>query len=67
MFMFCSNILSVSNENGSLCFVIGHYIPQLAVALLDHNEHSKDFKFNIKGVAVRTYYSYILLLDFHFL
>ncbi|CAA0831665.1 Serine carboxypeptidase-like 42 [Striga hermonthica] len=30
----------------------GHYIPQLAVALLDHNEHSKDFKFNIKGVAI---------------
>ncbi|KAK1371238.1 Carboxypeptidase [Heracleum sosnowskyi] len=30
----------------------GHYIPQLAVALLDHNEHSKDYKFNIKGVAI---------------
>lgn len=30
----------------------GHYIPQLAVALLDHNEHSKEFKFNIKGVAI---------------
>ncbi|GFQ02383.1 serine carboxypeptidase-like 42 [Phtheirospermum japonicum] len=30
----------------------GHYIPQLAVALLDHNEHSTDFKFNIKGVFI---------------
>ncbi|KAL3641159.1 Serine carboxypeptidase-like 42 [Castilleja foliolosa] len=30
----------------------GHYIPQLAVALLDHNEHSKDFKFNLKGVFI---------------
>ncbi|XP_074334598.1 serine carboxypeptidase-like 42 isoform X2 [Apium graveolens] len=30
----------------------GHYIPQLAIALLDHNEHSKDYKFNIKGVAI---------------
>ncbi|KAK6115008.1 hypothetical protein DH2020_007277 [Rehmannia glutinosa] len=30
----------------------GHYIPQLAVALLDHNEHSTEFKFNIKGVAI---------------
>lgn len=30
----------------------GHYIPQLAVALLDHNEHSSDFKFNLKGVAI---------------
>ncbi|XP_027148618.1 serine carboxypeptidase-like 42 [Coffea eugenioides] len=30
----------------------GHYIPQLAVALLDHNADSKDFKFNIKGVAM---------------
>lgn len=30
----------------------GHYIPQLAVALLDYNKHSKDFKFNIKGVAI---------------
>ncbi|KAL8524624.1 hypothetical protein ACS0TY_014284 [Phlomoides rotata] len=30
----------------------GHYIPQLAIALLDHNEHSADFKFNIKGVAI---------------
>ncbi|XP_042034096.1 serine carboxypeptidase-like 42 [Salvia splendens] len=30
----------------------GHYIPQLAIALLDHNEHSKYFKFNIKGVAI---------------
>lgn len=30
----------------------GHYIPQLAVVLLDHNEHSAGFKFNIKGVAI---------------
>ncbi|XP_021771661.1 serine carboxypeptidase-like 42 [Chenopodium quinoa] len=30
----------------------GHYIPQLAVALLDHNAHSTRFKFNIKGVAI---------------
>ncbi|CAA2976487.1 serine carboxypeptidase-like 42 [Olea europaea subsp. europaea] len=30
----------------------GHYIPQLAVAILGHNEHSKEFKFNIKGVAI---------------
>ncbi|XP_024963418.1 serine carboxypeptidase-like 42 [Cynara cardunculus var. scolymus] len=30
----------------------GHYIPQLAIALLDHNAHSTDFKFNIKGVAI---------------
>ncbi|KAJ4952510.1 hypothetical protein NE237_029342 [Protea cynaroides] len=30
----------------------GHYIPQLAIALLDHNMHSTDFKFNIKGVAI---------------
>ncbi|KAJ6685273.1 SERINE PROTEASE FAMILY S10 SERINE CARBOXYPEPTIDASE [Salix purpurea] len=31
---------------------IGHYIPQLAGALLDHNAQSTDFKFNIKGVAI---------------
>lgn len=31
----------------------GHYIPQLAVALLDHNAHSTGFKFNLKGIAVR--------------
>ncbi|KDO83622.1 hypothetical protein CISIN_1g0117641mg [Citrus sinensis] len=30
----------------------GHYIPQLADVLLDHNAHSKGFKFNIKGVAI---------------
>lgn len=30
----------------------GHYIPQLTNVLLDHNEHSTDFKFNIKGVAI---------------
>ncbi|GAB4861161.1 Serine carboxypeptidase-like 42 [Ancistrocladus abbreviatus] len=30
----------------------GHYIPQLAVLLLSYNEHSKGFKFNIKGVAI---------------
>ncbi|KAK9111334.1 hypothetical protein Scep_018853 [Stephania cephalantha] len=30
----------------------GHYIPQLADVLLQHNEHSTDFKFNIKGVAI---------------
>ncbi|GMY29408.1 serine carboxypeptidase-like 42 [Fagus crenata] len=30
----------------------GHYIPQLAIALLDHNAHSTGFKFNIKGVAI---------------
>lgn len=30
----------------------GHYIPQLADVLLDHNLHSTGFKFNIKGVAI---------------
>lgn len=30
----------------------GHYIPQLADVLLEHNAHSTDFKFNIKGVAI---------------
>ncbi|KAJ6352634.1 hypothetical protein OIU76_001797 [Salix suchowensis] len=30
----------------------GHYIPQLAEVLLDHNAQSTDFKFNIKGVAI---------------
>ncbi|CAI0625463.1 unnamed protein product [Linum tenue] len=30
----------------------GHYIPQLADLLLEHNAHSKGFKFNLKGVAI---------------
>lgn len=30
----------------------GHYIPQLANQLLDHNANSTGFKFNIKGVAI---------------
>ncbi|XP_022766311.1 serine carboxypeptidase-like 42 isoform X2 [Durio zibethinus] len=30
----------------------GHYVPQLADVLLDHNAHSSGFKFNIKGVAI---------------
>ncbi|XP_077249803.1 serine carboxypeptidase-like 42 [Tasmannia lanceolata] len=30
----------------------GHYIPQLAIALLNHNKHSSDYKFKIKGVAI---------------
>ncbi|KAM7511183.1 hypothetical protein LguiB_010058 [Lonicera macranthoides] len=30
----------------------GHYIPQLAIALLDHNARSTGFKFNIKGIAI---------------
>ncbi|KAL5843831.1 hypothetical protein ACOSQ4_009789 [Xanthoceras sorbifolium] len=30
----------------------GHYIPQLADVLLDHNARSTGFKFNIKGVAI---------------
>ncbi|KAK1267012.1 Serine carboxypeptidase-like 42 [Acorus gramineus] len=30
----------------------GHYIPQLADVLLNHNKYSKDFKFKIKGVAI---------------
>ncbi|CAL0319467.1 unnamed protein product [Lupinus luteus] len=30
----------------------GHYIPQLADALLNYNEKSTDFKFKIKGVAI---------------
>ncbi|BBH08798.1 serine carboxypeptidase-like 42 [Prunus dulcis] len=30
----------------------GHYIPQLAIAILDHNEHSTGFKFNLKGIAI---------------
>ncbi|GAV58828.1 Peptidase_S10 domain-containing protein [Cephalotus follicularis] len=30
----------------------GHYIPQLADVLLDHNAQSTGFKFNIKGVAI---------------
>lgn len=31
----------------------GHYIPQLANVLLNHNKYSTGFKFKIKGVAVR--------------
>ncbi|KAJ6817183.1 serine carboxypeptidase-like 42 [Iris pallida] len=30
----------------------GHYIPQLAIALLNHNKHSTGFRFHIKGVAI---------------
>ncbi|KAK9944066.1 hypothetical protein M0R45_009650 [Rubus argutus] len=30
----------------------GHYIPQLANAILDHNKYSTGFKFNLKGVAI---------------
>ncbi|KAM7507854.1 hypothetical protein LguiA_018307 [Lonicera macranthoides] len=30
----------------------GHYIPQLVIALLDHNARSTGFKFNIKGIAI---------------
>ncbi|GMH22300.1 hypothetical protein Nepgr_024143 [Nepenthes gracilis] len=30
----------------------GHYIPQLAVLILEFNAHSEGFKFNIKGVAI---------------
>ncbi|XP_022141701.1 serine carboxypeptidase-like 42 [Momordica charantia] len=30
----------------------GHYIPQLADAILDYNIQSKGFKFNMKGVAI---------------
>ncbi|TMW99537.1 hypothetical protein EJD97_002358 [Solanum chilense] len=30
----------------------GHYIPQLANGILDYNKQSKDFKFNLKGVAI---------------
>lgn len=44
---------------------IGHYIPQLAIALLDHNEHSSDFKFNLKGVAVRQPNMFIECINFY--
>ncbi|XP_010679983.2 serine carboxypeptidase-like 42 [Beta vulgaris subsp. vulgaris] len=30
----------------------GHYIPQLAVAVLDHNAHSRASKMKLKGVAI---------------
>ncbi|KAJ4896943.1 Serine carboxypeptidase-like 42 [Raphanus sativus] len=30
----------------------GHYIPQLADAILTYNLHSSGFKFNVKGVAI---------------
>ncbi|GKU90586.1 hypothetical protein SLEP1_g4567 [Rubroshorea leprosula] len=30
----------------------GHYVPQLADLLLDHNARSTRFKFNIKGIAI---------------
>ncbi|KAG7533142.1 Alpha/Beta hydrolase fold [Arabidopsis thaliana x Arabidopsis arenosa] len=30
----------------------GHYIPQLADAILDYNSRSSGFKFNIKGIAI---------------
>lgn len=30
----------------------GHYIPQLANAILDYNAHSTGYKFNLKGVAI---------------
>lgn len=36
-----------------LVLFAGHYIPQLAIVLLDHNVHSTGFKFNLRGVAVR--------------
>ncbi|KAL8130568.1 hypothetical protein V2J09_019723 [Rumex salicifolius] len=35
----------------------GHYIPQLAIALMDYNAQSTGFKFNIKGVADITYHN----------
>ena len=38
----------------------GHYIPQLAVAILDYNSHSTGFKFNLKGVAVRFRLFYVI-------
>lgn len=46
-----------------LALLTGHYIPQLAIALLDHNAKSSGFKFNIKGVAVR---NSNLIIQFHF-
>uniref|UniRef100_A0A1J3FNP8 Carboxypeptidase n=1 Tax=Noccaea caerulescens TaxID=107243 RepID=A0A1J3FNP8_NOCCA len=30
----------------------GHYIPQLADAILSYNSHSSGFKFNVKGIAI---------------
>ncbi|XAR53086.1 Carboxypeptidase D [Bertholletia excelsa] len=30
----------------------GHYIPQLANVILDHNHQSEGFKFDVKGVAI---------------
>lgn len=46
----------------------GHYIPQLTDVLLNHNEKSKGFKFNIKGVAVSTRaYLPRCLLDLNFI
>lgn len=69
---YCSIVISslLTCVNGN----VGHYIPQLAVALLDYNSRSVGFKFNLKGVAVRfcsssvisscLYTSFILLLKF---
>ncbi|KAL7205911.1 hypothetical protein ACSBR2_018761 [Camellia fascicularis] len=44
---FKSRVLFLTGESYA-----GHYIPQLANAILDYNKQSKGFKFNIKGVAI---------------
>lgn len=44
----------------------GHYIPQLADAILSYNSHSSGFKFNVKGIAVSKKKLLLLLLDFPF-
>ncbi|CAI0395974.1 unnamed protein product [Linum tenue] len=58
MRIFLLNWLAKFPEYKSLPFFLtgesyaGHYIPQLADLLLEHNAHSKGFKFNLKGVAI---------------
>ncbi|CAN1234835.1 Serine carboxypeptidase-like 42 [Linum perenne] len=58
MHVFLLNWFSKFPEYKTLPFFLtgesyaGHYIPQLAELLIDHNAHSKGFKFNLKGLAI---------------
>lgn len=64
----CEFIFFLSLGSGSYrlyFWCTGHYIPQLAIAILDHNERSTGFKFNLKAVAVRGPHIILNSLLFH--
>lgn len=52
MFSFIPSSLMVHGVINFACIMLGHYVPQLAKKILDHNKGSSEHVVNLKGFIV---------------